>query len=86
MSIANDWFNTRAWAVDAERPIFQGWNEAQKRTLIFVPNAIVPVAGTASRVKMNAKVRCPGPRPDHQRESLRANLKNALDRGRHCHT
>jgi hypothetical protein len=38
---------------------FQGWNEAQKRTLIFVPNAIVEVAGKASRVKMNAKVRRP---------------------------
>jgi hypothetical protein len=38
---------------------FQGWNEAQKRTLIFVPNSIVAVAGTASRVKMNAKVRRP---------------------------
>jgi hypothetical protein len=35
--------------------LFQGWNEAQKRTPIFVPNAIVAVAGTASRVKMNAK-------------------------------
>ncbi len=38
---------------------FQGWNEAQKRTLIFVPNSIVALAGTASRVKMNAKKRRP---------------------------
>ena len=36
---------------------FQLWNEAQKRTLTFVPNSILDVAGAVSRVKMNAKVR-----------------------------
>jgi hypothetical protein len=44
MSIESDSFNKRAWVVDAERTIFQGWNEARKRTPIFVPDAIVKVA------------------------------------------
>lgn len=35
----------------------QLWNEAQERTLTFVPNSILGVAETVSRVKMNAKVR-----------------------------
>jgi hypothetical protein len=34
-------------------------NEAQKKHLSFVPNSIVEVAGTGSRVKMNAKERRP---------------------------
>jgi hypothetical protein len=38
---------------------FQLWNEAQKRTLTFVPNSILDVVGAVSRVKMNAKVRRP---------------------------
>jgi hypothetical protein len=37
----------------------QGWNEAQERTLIFVPGSIVDVAEPASRVQMNAKQRRP---------------------------
>jgi hypothetical protein len=34
-------------------------NEAQEKPLSFVPRPIVEVIGTASRVKMNAKVRRP---------------------------
>jgi hypothetical protein len=34
-------------------------NEAQKKHLSFVPRSIVAVAGTGSRVKMNAKERRP---------------------------
>jgi hypothetical protein len=36
-----------------------GWNEAQKRTLTFVPGSIVKVCRPVSRVKMNAKKRRP---------------------------
>jgi hypothetical protein len=35
------------------------WNETQKKHLSFVPELIVAVAGTGSRVKMNAKERRP---------------------------
>jgi hypothetical protein len=35
------------------------WNKAQKKHLSFVPRSIVAVAGTGSRVKMNAKKRRP---------------------------
>jgi len=35
------------------------WDEAQKKHLSFVPMSIVAVAGTASRVKINAKERRP---------------------------
>jgi hypothetical protein len=60
MSIENDWFNTRAQGRLAMQDGFsQGRNEAQKRTLIFVPNSMVAVAGAVSRVKMNAEVRRP---------------------------
>lgn len=38
---------------------FQLWNEAQQKTLSLVPRPIVEVAGMASRVKMNAKMRRP---------------------------
>ncbi len=60
MSIENDWFNNASFgSFMLKDRFFQGWNEAQKRTLIFVPNSIVALAGTASRVKMNAKKRRP---------------------------
>src|ERR1039458_7347321 len=35
--------------------VFQIWNEAQKRTLTFVPGSIVKVRRPVSRVEMNAK-------------------------------
>jgi len=31
MSIENDWFNTRAWVVDAERPIFSGMERSSEK-------------------------------------------------------
>jgi len=51
--------NMRAWVVLRCKMVFQGWNEAQKRTLIFVPRPIVMARIRVSRVKMNAKVRRP---------------------------
>src|ERR1035441_8678405 len=49
----------RAWVVSQRKTVFQLWNEAQKRTLIFVPGPSLKVRIRVSRVKMNAKVRRP---------------------------
>ncbi len=38
---------------------FSTMERSSEKTLIFVPNSILNVAGAASRVKMNAKVRRP---------------------------
>lgn len=51
-------FNTRALVVK-QKDVFQIGNQAQTKTLIFVPQFNPPVAGTVARVKMNAKMRRP---------------------------
>jgi hypothetical protein len=47
------------WSFMQKDRFFQLWNEAQKRTLIFVPDSILGVARPASRVEINAKERRP---------------------------
>jgi hypothetical protein len=55
-SIESDSFNVTGFGRGCKsRTVSQIWNEAQKRTLTFVPGSIVKVCRPVSRVEMNAK-------------------------------
>ena len=86
MSIENDWFNTRAWVVNAERPIFSGMERSSEknsdlRSQFDCGSGRDGVKGQDERQSTAPLTPSRPPEGDSARK-----LKNTLDRDRHCHT